>query len=131
MKVWKPIRQSVKKKVKLHLRYCHIMKKRAQEATKMAAGAAIFSGVGYGMHSLIEGLKTPEILGDYDFSFVDQSPSMFKVNKVGNSEGGPSTITIEVWLVIGALVIIACTPVVKLAITFYRMYRCGKNNEEV
>ena len=64
------------------------MKKQTMEGLKMAGGNMVFTGTGYGLSKALDGPKSPDMSGDYDWSFLDQSPSVFKVNEVDNAGGG-------------------------------------------
>ena len=61
---------SAKRILKPRLGFRHIAKKRAQEATKIAASTSIFTGVGYGMSKVMDGSKTPELSGYYYWNFI-------------------------------------------------------------
>ena len=78
------------------------------------------AAMGIGISKALEGPGSPELSGQNDWSFIDSSQSLLKLNEVGpgNTGGGPSTLHIVIGLVLTILAMLVLTPVIKLFISF-------------
>ena len=129
MNLFKGIKNSAKHLSSRH-GWCHVAKKQTGEMLKMGTGELIFMGMGAGISKALEGPRSLDMSGDFDWSYIDQSPSVLKVNEVGPQGSGPSTLSVVVGLVVSCLVLMALAPIIKLFISFNRMFGCCCKSSE-
>ena len=107
------------------------MKKNSAVAAKMAAGGGIMAATGIGISKALEGPGSPELSGEQDWSFIDSSQSLLKLNEVGpgNTGGGPSTLHIVIGLFLTCLALLVLTPLIKLFVSCKNILGCCKNRK--
>ena len=89
------------------------------------------AAVGIGVSKVLEGPRSPELTGPNDWSFIDSSQSLVKLNEVGPNDGsgGPSTLHIVIGLILTLVTLMVLTPLVKLFISFKQLFGCCKSGK--